>query len=109
LLIRWASKIVGDSCPDRYSTDGIAGRSDVTINSSAICNILRRLGPDRLPASQRYQRRDRRHYKRYDKRLPGKTGRRHTAVVTACARPCYRLAVTWRRQAASGNGGCWRR
>ncbi|MEW2386620.1 IS481 family transposase [Micromonospora sp. NPDC047707] len=43
---------------------------DVTITSSAVYNILVRLGLNRLPASQRYQRREKR-YKRYEKQLPG--------------------------------------
>lgn len=43
---------------------------DVEIGHSGIYNILRRLGLNRLPASQRYQRREKR-YKRYEKQLPG--------------------------------------
>ncbi|MEW2386604.1 helix-turn-helix domain-containing protein [Micromonospora sp. NPDC047707] len=43
---------------------------DLEIGHSAIYNILRRLGLNRLPASQRYQRREKR-YKRYEKQLPG--------------------------------------
>ncbi|MER7894466.1 hypothetical protein ABTX15_32175 [Micromonospora sp. NPDC094482] len=43
---------------------------DLEIGHSAIYNILRRLGLNRLPTSQRYQRREKR-YKRYEKQLPG--------------------------------------
>jgi transposase len=42
----------------------------ITITSSAIYNILVRLGLNRLPASQRYQSREKR-WKRYEKPLPG--------------------------------------
>ncbi|MFF5085573.1 IS481 family transposase [Actinoplanes sp. NPDC000266] len=43
---------------------------DITITSSAIYNILVRLGLNRLPASQRYKSREKR-WKRYEKPLPG--------------------------------------
>ncbi|MFI6078670.1 IS481 family transposase [Actinoplanes sp. NPDC051343] len=43
---------------------------DITITSSAIYNILVRLGLNRLPASQRYTSRKKR-WKRYEKPLPG--------------------------------------
>ena len=43
---------------------------DITISDSGIWRILKRLELNRLPASQRYQRRDRR-WKRYEKPLPG--------------------------------------
>ncbi|SNY04260.1 Transposase [Paractinoplanes atraurantiacus] len=43
---------------------------DITITSSAIYNILVRLGLNRLPASQRYTSREKR-WKRYEKPLPG--------------------------------------
>src|SRR3954453_13515856 len=43
---------------------------DVTISTSGVWRILKRLGMNRLPASQRYQRHDRR-WKRYQKRRPG--------------------------------------
>ena len=43
---------------------------DITITSSAIYNVLCRLGLNRLPASRRYQRKDKRH-QRYEKQLPG--------------------------------------
>lgn len=40
---------------------------DVEIGQAAVYKILKRMGLDRLPTSQRYQRRD----KRYQKQLPG--------------------------------------
>lgn len=43
---------------------------DVTISVSGVWRILKRLGLNRLPASQRYQRHDRR-WKRYEKAQPG--------------------------------------
>jgi transposase len=43
---------------------------DVAISHSGVWRILKRLGMNRLPASQRYQRHDRR-WKRYEKQLPG--------------------------------------
>ncbi|MFG2339868.1 IS481 family transposase [Streptomyces yangpuensis] len=43
---------------------------DIDITCSAVYRILKRLGLNRLPASQRYKRRDRRHT-RYEKQLPG--------------------------------------
>jgi transposase len=43
---------------------------DVAVSSSGVWRILKRLGINRLPASQRYQRRDRK-WKRYEKQQPG--------------------------------------
>jgi transposase InsO family protein len=43
---------------------------DITISNSGVWRILKRLELNRLPASQRYQRHDRR-WKRYEKPLPG--------------------------------------
>ncbi|WP_285620602.1 IS481 family transposase [Actinoallomurus iriomotensis] len=43
---------------------------DIQIGHSAFYNILKRLGLNRLPASQRYARCDKR-WKRYEKQLPG--------------------------------------
>jgi transposase len=43
---------------------------DVIISNSGVWRILKRVELNRLPASQRYQRRDRR-WKRYEKPLPG--------------------------------------
>ena len=43
---------------------------DITISQSGVWRILKRLELNRLPASQRHQRRDRR-WKRYEKPLPG--------------------------------------
>ncbi|MDN3027034.1 hypothetical protein [Streptomyces sp. S.PB5] len=43
---------------------------DVTISKSGVWRILNRLGMGRLPASQHYERHDRR-WKRYEKQLPG--------------------------------------
>src|SRR6185437_12700569 len=43
---------------------------DVQISDSGVWRILKRLGMNRLPASQRYKPKDRR-WKRYEKQLPG--------------------------------------
>jgi transposase InsO family protein len=43
---------------------------DVQVSSSGVWRILKRLGMNRLPASQRYQRHDKR-WKRYEKPQPG--------------------------------------
>ncbi len=43
---------------------------DVAVSSSGVWRILKRLDINRLPASQRYQRRDRK-WKRYEKQQPG--------------------------------------
>jgi transposase InsO family protein len=43
---------------------------DISITTSGVWRILKRLEMNRLPASQRYQRHDRR-WKRYEKQLPG--------------------------------------
>jgi len=43
---------------------------DVAVSRSGVWRILKRLGLNRLPASQRYQRRDRK-WKRYEKQQPG--------------------------------------
>jgi len=43
---------------------------DITISHSGVWRVLKRLDLNRLPASQRYKRHDRR-WKRYEKPLPG--------------------------------------
>jgi transposase len=43
---------------------------DIQISDSGVWRILKRLGMNRLPASQRYKPKDRR-WKRYEKQLPG--------------------------------------
>jgi hypothetical protein len=48
----------------------LARYHDVTISTSGVWRILKRLGMGRLPASQRYQRRALR-WKRYEKQRPG--------------------------------------
>jgi transposase len=48
----------------------LARYHDVTISTSRVWRILKRLGMNRLPASQRYQRRTPR-WKRYEKQRPG--------------------------------------
>src|SRR5262247_4425874 len=48
----------------------LARYHDVTISNSGVWRILKRLDLNRLPASQRYKRLDRR-WKRYEKQLPG--------------------------------------
>jgi hypothetical protein len=54
---------------------------DVTISPSRVWRILQRLGLNRLPASQRHKRLDRR-YQRYEKQLPGHALVRTKAGVT---------------------------
>jgi transposase len=48
----------------------LARYHDLTISTSGVWRILKRLGMNRLPASQRYQRRALR-WKRYEKQRPG--------------------------------------
>ena len=48
----------------------LARYHDVTISTSGVWRILKRLGMNRLPASQRYQRGTLR-WKRYEKQRPG--------------------------------------
>jgi transposase InsO family protein len=48
----------------------LARYHDVTISNSGVWRILKRLEMNRLPASQRYQRHDRR-WRRYEKQRPG--------------------------------------
>jgi transposase InsO family protein len=48
----------------------LARYHDIAISPSGVWRILKRLGLNRLPASQRYKRHDRR-WKRYEKPLPG--------------------------------------
>jgi hypothetical protein len=48
----------------------LARYHDVTISTSGVWRILKRLKMNRLPASQRYQRHERR-WKRYEKQRPG--------------------------------------
>src|SRR5215213_10809307 len=48
----------------------LARYHDVTISTSGVWRILKRLGMNRLPASARYQRRALR-WKRYEKQRPG--------------------------------------
>ena len=43
---------------------------DVSVSNSGVWRILKRLDMNRLPASQRYKRHDKR-WKRYEKQLPG--------------------------------------
>ncbi len=79
---------------------------DVTISTSGVWRILKRLGMNRLPASQRYQRHDRR-WKRYEKQRPGhqlqvdvkfieplgQTGRRRKYYQFTAIDDCTRLRV----------------
>jgi transposase len=48
----------------------LKGYHDITISHSGVWPVLKRLDLNRLPASQRYKRHDRR-WKRYEKPLPG--------------------------------------
>lgn len=79
---------------------------DVTISTSGVWRILKRLGLNRLPASQRYQRHDR-PWKRYEKQRPGhqlqvdvkfieplgQTGRRRKCYQFTAIDDCTRLRV----------------
>jgi transposase len=84
----------------------LAGYHDVTISTSGVWRILKRLGMNRLPASQRYQRRTLR-WKRYEKQRPGhqlqvdvkfieplgQTGRRKKYYQFTAIDDCTRLRV----------------
>jgi transposase InsO family protein len=62
---------------------------DIQISDSGVWRILKRLGMNRLPASQRYKSRDRR-WKRYEKPLPGhhvQIDVKFIAPITAPAAP----------------------
>jgi transposase len=84
----------------------LARYHDVTISVSGVWRILKRLGLNRLPASQRYQRRALR-WKRYEKQRPGhqlqvdvkfieplgQTGRRKKYYQFTAIDDCTRLRV----------------
>ena len=84
----------------------LARYHDVTISTSGVWRILKRLGMNRLPASQRYQRRTLR-WKRYEKQRPGhqlqvdvkfieplgQTGRRKKYYQFTAIDDCTRLRV----------------
>ena len=84
----------------------LARYHDVTISTSGVWRILKRLGMNRLPASQRYQRRALR-WKRYEKQRPGhqlqvdvkfieplgQTGRRRKYYQFTAIDDCTRLRV----------------
>jgi transposase len=84
----------------------LARYHDVTISTSGVWRILKRLGMNRLPASQRYQRRALR-WKRYEKQRPGhqlqvdvkfieplgQTGRRRKFYQFTAIDDCTRLRV----------------
>jgi hypothetical protein len=85
----------------------LARYHDVTISTSGVWRILKRLGLNRLPASQRYQRRTLR-WKRYEKQRPGhqlqvdvkfieplgqKAGRRKKYYQFTAIDDCTRLRV----------------
>jgi transposase len=66
---------------------------DVTISVSGVWRILKRLGLNRLPASQRYQRRALR-WKRYEKQRPGhQLGRKRQYYQFTAIDDCTRLRV----------------
>jgi hypothetical protein len=84
----------------------LARYHDVTISTSGVWRILKRLGMNRLPASQRYQRRALR-WKRYEKQSPGhqlqvdvkfieplgQTGRKRRFYQFTAIDDCTRLRV----------------
>jgi transposase len=84
----------------------LARYHDVTISTSGVWRIVKRLGMNRLPASQRYQRRALR-WKRYEKQRPGhqlqvdvkfieplgQTGRRKKYYQFTAIDDCTRLRV----------------
>jgi transposase len=84
----------------------LARYHDLTISTSGVWRILKRLGMNRLPASQRYQRRALR-WKRYEKQRPGhqlqvdvkfieplgQTGRRKKYYQFTAIDDCTRLRV----------------
>jgi transposase len=84
----------------------LARYHDVTISTSGVWRILKRLGLNRLPASQRYQRRALR-WKRYEKQRPGhqlqvdvkfieplgQTGHRRKYYQFTASDDCTRLRV----------------
>ena len=84
----------------------LARYHDVTVSTSGVWRILKRLGMNRLPASQRYQRRTLR-WKRYEKQRPGhqlqvdvkfieplgQTGRRKKYYQFTAIDDCTRLRV----------------
>ena len=84
----------------------LARYHDLTISISGVWRILKRLGMNRLPASQRYQRRALR-WKRYEKQRPGhqlqvdvkfieplgQTGRRNKYYQFTAIDDCTRLRV----------------
>jgi transposase len=84
----------------------LARYHDVTISPSGVWRILKRLGMNRLPGSQRYQRRTLR-WKRYEKQRPGhqlqvdvkfieplgQTGRRRKFYQFTAIDDCTRLRV----------------
>jgi transposase len=99
---------------------------DITISPSGVWRVLKRLDLNRLPASQRYKRHDRR-WKRYEKPLPGhrvqldvkfiaplagaSARRKHyqfTASTTApgCA-CCASTPNSTRRRPSSSSTTCW--
>ncbi|MWA07218.1 helix-turn-helix domain-containing protein [Actinomadura sp. LD22] len=73
---------------------------DIEIASSAIYRILKRLGMNRLPASQRYQRRAKR-YQRYEKQLPRSRVHLDVKCIEPIGRPTgadpdrTKVPVTW--------------
>jgi transposase len=80
----------------------LARYHEVTVSPSSVWRILKRLDLNRLPASQRYKRHERR-WKRYEKQLPG-----HRVLSGTCTGPIFTdprsdgrnhlLAVQWFRQ-----------
>jgi hypothetical protein len=72
---------------------------DVQISDSAVWRILKHLGLNRLPASQRYKPKDGR-WKRYEKQLPG----HHVQIDVKFIAPITPAAAPGPREAPAGTG-----
>jgi IS30 family transposase len=72
---------------------------DVQISDSGVWRILKRLGLNRLPASQRYKPKDRR-WKRYEKQLPG----HHVQIDVKFIAPITTAAAPGPGEAAAATG-----
>jgi hypothetical protein len=71
----------------------LARYHDVTISTSGVWRILKRLGMNRLPASQRYQRPALR-WKRYEKQRPGHQLQVDVKFIEPSARPAGGASTT---------------
>lgn len=66
---------------------------DITISASGVWRILKKVGLNRLPASQRYKRRETR-WKRCEKQRPGHALQVDVKFIEPVARPGGRSATT---------------